>query len=145
MKDKPKYLRERPLYSNRSQPRYQKAGNNSQNRYQDESNKIILSLGVVGEQVGASSARRGQKGNSLDMRLPKIGEGMIRGKNKGSKEKLNSINSIKLPNLQKYKHGKNYLNNQKIYSNKYSSKNIALDCHFYLFYEEFIFLFYYKY
>jgi len=119
----PNYPRQRPLYSNKSQPKYQRPPHNSQNRYEDESNKIILSLGVVGEQVGSTSARRGAKGNSLDMKLPKIGDGIHKEKDKIIKGHQNSINSIKLPTLQKYKHGKYYANNDKIYPNKYSKSS----------------------
>ena len=81
----------------------------------------VLSLGIVGEQVGAASHRRNNKGNSLDMRLPKIGEGM-REKEKMARAHQNSIDSLKLPTLQKYKHGKYYMNNQKINYNKKAGK-----------------------
>mmetsp|Transcript_19254 Transcript_19254/g.18939 ORF Transcript_19254/g.18939 Transcript_19254/m.18939 type:complete len:517 (-) Transcript_19254:64-1614(-) len=121
LQEHPKYLRERPLYSNRGQPKYQRPSHNSQNRYGGEANKAVLNLGIVGEQVGASSARRGGKGNSLDMRLPKIADGILKSKGKAPKGLQKSINTLKLPKLQKYKHGKYYADNDKIYSNKYSN------------------------
>jgi hypothetical protein len=101
----PKYLREHPSYSTESQNN-RRQGYNSQHR--DEDNKV-LNLGIVGEQLGSNSSKKITKGNSLNMRLPKIGDSIFK-----ERERLiiaqNSIDIIKLPNVQKYKHGKYFIN-----------------------------------
>jgi len=117
----PKYIRDNALYKN-NQQRYIKQIHNSQNRIEEDINKRVLSLGVVGEQVGSISARKIAKGNSLDMRLPKIGEGAAKGKDKLGRRNQNSIDSLKLPTLGKYRHGMYYLKNPKILNQKIPSK-----------------------
>lgn len=101
----PKYLREHHNYSQDSQPN-RKQVYNSQHREEDSK---VLNLGIVGEQLGSSSSRKILKGNSLNMRLPKIGDGIFREKGRIINAQ-NSIDQIKLPNVQKYKHGKYFIN-----------------------------------
>ena len=119
----PKYVRERGLYGKKEAPSYKRSVHNSQKRKEEDSS--VLKLGVVGETVGKATGRKAAKGNSLDMRLPKIGDGMLRDKANYIKAQ-NSIDSLKLPNLQKYKHGKYFVSNQKGSYKKYPGNVMSL-------------------
>jgi hypothetical protein len=106
-----------------------KHGINSSQKGLDPNSKI-LNLGVIGEQLSGSSSRkklyhnssrRLLKGNSLDMRLPKINEHSLHSKDGSANS--GSISNVKLPTLgKKYNHGKYFINNPKlVYGKKYSN------------------------
>jgi hypothetical protein len=99
-------LREHPTYRKESRL-YKKPSYSSLKRENDNS---VLNLGIIGENVVGNSIRRTGKGNSLDIRLPKIGDSMFRKKER-TLTNQNSIDHIKLPNVvEKYKHGKYFIN-----------------------------------
>ena len=118
--ERSKYSRENNILTSiKKENKYKKGIHLSQNIIQDSS-KQDLNLGVVGEKVGPNPHKRALKGNSLNMRLPRIGDGVLDAKERILKAQK-SIDNVKLPNLSKYKHGKYYLNNSKLGSNKNSN------------------------
>ena len=93
-----------------------------------EENSKVLNLGIVGENVGIISTRKGneksdslkrrmQIGNSLDMKLPRITEAVSQDRGSYLRNQ-NSIDNIQLPNLNQYNHGKYFLNSQKANNSK---------------------------
>lgn len=125
-----KHARDNILYSIKGQHKYK--GSLLTNSQKDlEENTRVLHLGIIGENVGVSSTRRAiersesqsrkiLKGNSLDMKLPRIGEAVSQDR-ESSLRNQNSIDNIKLPNLNKYNHGKYFVNNQRSGTNKYEN------------------------
>jgi hypothetical protein len=124
-----KYARENILYSIKGQHKYK--GSLLTNSQKDlDDNKRVLHLGVIGENVGISSTRKAidrseshsrkiLKGNSLDMKLPRIGEAASQ--DRESLRNQNSIDNIKLPNLNKYNHGKYFVSNQRSGGSKHDN------------------------
>ena len=125
-----KYARENILYSIKGQNKYK--GSLLSNSQKDlEENTRVLHLGVIGENVGISSSRKPidrteslsrkiLKGNSLDMKLPRIGEAVSQDR-ESSLRNQNSIDNIKLPNLNKYNHGKYFISKQRNGVSKYEN------------------------
>ena len=116
---KPKYIKDKVLYSVKEEQKYKhRAVYKSQKRPEGDSK--VLNLGIVGEQVGSVSSRAPAKGHSVEMKLPRIAEGAHKVRDPTMREQ-NSSDNIKLPNLQKYKHGKYFLDEQRAGHKKYPS------------------------
>ena len=127
-----KNTRENALYSVKGKHMYK--GTSITNSHKElEDNSKILNLGVVGENVGISSTRKGYEksdslkrklliGNSLDMKLPRIGDPISQDRSSYLRNQ-NSIDNIQLPNLNPYNHGKYYIHNQKADSVKPDYQN----------------------
>lgn len=137
--DNPKYIRNHNgvLYSVKGQHKYRynssdKTSAHIKNGYRRsvnqsqkelEKNQKILSLGIVGEQLSSNSSRRNlynnpsarkmSKNNSVDMKLPRISDSNISTKD-DVKSNNGSISNVKLPNLNKYNHGKYFMKNPKL-------------------------------
>lgn len=111
------------LYSNKGYNKYRKNPNLPQNNLEDSK---ILNLGVVGEQVGSKSTRRAPKIGSVDMKLPKIGDGISQERDSQLRNQ-NSIDNIKLPKLSKnsgnYRYKYRSKANKEIYDS-YIGKNV---------------------
>lgn len=114
--------RDNAIYSIKGKQMYK--GTSITNSHKElEDNSKVLSLGVVGENVGISSTRKGYEksdslkrklliGNSLDMKLPRIGDPISQDRSSYLRNQ-NSIDNIQLPNLNQYNNGKHHVHSQK--------------------------------